>query len=66
MNQHEVLINEQQEAKEKLESEETAYEQAAADYCKKKESCDKLRSELSSSLTETGEALERNQGKLIS
>ena len=65
MDQYEVIAKEQEDAEKKMEEERTAFEEAAKEYGQKKENCDKIRCELSSSLTETGQSLAQNQGNLF-
>ena len=45
-----------------MELEKNAFEQAAADYSRKKENCDKIRCELSLTFTYAGLSLAQNQG----
>ena len=65
MKQHEVIVKEQEDAEKKMESEKTAFEEAAKECCLKRDECDKIRSELSSSFTDAAQSLAKNQGKHI-
>jgi hypothetical protein len=65
MNQHDIIVKEQEDAEKKMELEKTAFEEAAKKCAQKKEECDKIRSELSSSFSEAAHSLSNNQGEHI-
>jgi len=65
MNQHDIIVKEQEVAEKKMELEKTAFEEAAKECSQKKEECDKIRSELSSSFSDAAQSLAKNQGEQI-
>ena len=65
MNQHDIIVKEQEVAEKKMELEKTAFEEAAKECSQKKEECVKIRSELSSSFSDAAQSLAKNQGELI-
>lgn len=61
MTQHVLIVKEQEEAEKKMELEKTAFQEAVKECTKKKEECDKIRSELSSSFSDAAQSLGKNQ-----
>jgi len=61
MNQHDIIVKEQEVAEKKMELEKTAFEEAAKECSQKKEECDKICSELSSSFSDAAQSLAKNQ-----
>ena len=65
MNQHDIIVKEQEDAEKKMDLEKTAFEEAAKESTQKKEECDKIRSELSSSFSDAAQSLSNNQGRYL-